>query len=923
MSQMRLVYADNNSYWFDACRFIGGFQASPAVKQNTKYHIKIRYKAQGISGPRDATYPGYGLVAKVQNPHDGNWHTNCYNGGDPQNGVKVTGYGQDLSDWTYLEGEWNSGSANILPIFYLALENANDLTATVNGQPWNWHPQVDIDTVSISEDLGNGQYGPNVVTKPSMEQLSYYMERNAYSFDKVLDLAKQNGVYLKLVVMEKNEQIENEIGYDGKAASFDNNNFYGNYRTMTAVRWYQQAWWRYLQARWGYSPNIFSFEAVNEAAPGYTNHYGQVDEMGKYLHCGVFGVSVLPYDGQKCNLVQPDAHMVSTSFTYGFERNLFASNKYPNIDYADIHQYIAKDSDLMHFQDTALSTYDLGQAYGALESGSGKPIIRGETGLINQSANTNSMTDVSSDTQGIWLHNLIWGGINSTGLIENYWYAKDQIYKTVDLRGQYKNYYTFIKDIPLNNGKYVDASAVVSNPKIRAWGQKDLTNQRIHLWIANTDHVWTNTEPIAPVNGTVTIAGLSPSSLFNVEWWDTYKGAAIDTQAVSTNSNGEITLTISNLSTDTAVRITPQTISTGSTPTNTPTVTPTNATITPTAASTIVFTDTPTDVPTNTPTIALTNIIVNTPTTVPSSTATSISTGVSSNTAVPTYTYTASPTNIPTATAIVVSTPTKIDTATVAPSYTSTVLPIDTKTPEPTATIATQTQTPKPSSTATKVEATSKSQILVLTPISITTQFGTTKGAVDSLAKLDQNESNDDSSKYIAFQPKRNLYVGYVSFTLPNNIPASIASKLLLQVNIKTSSSVSSQTWSIYNWSKRKWIRVGVARTIKRNNHWRTLKFDIQAPKQYISPKNEIRIQLRSINSRGDVKIDYEVIQVVYGSHSTNDDGKGAPSELIHVQDTMIPATDISSTTLNSQIIDIAPTPTETVTVTPRPTISP
>ena len=42
-------------------------------------------------------------------------------------------------------------------------------------------------------------------------------------------------------------------------------------------------------------------------------------------------------------------------------------------------------------------------------------------------------------------------------------------------------------------GKYVDAAATTSNAKIRAWGQKDLTNQKVHLWIANTDHVWTNT----------------------------------------------------------------------------------------------------------------------------------------------------------------------------------------------------------------------------------------------------------------------------------------------------------------------------------------------------------------------------------------------------------------------------------------------
>jgi len=559
MSTLRMVYMDNNSGdWFDACRFIGGFQAPPAVKQNTKYHIKIRYKAQGISGPRDPAFPGFGLVAKVQNPYDGNWHTQCYNGGDPQNGVKVTGYGKDSADWTYLEGEWNSGTRNTLPIFYLAMENMNSLGATANGQPWNKPPQADIDTVFIGEDLGSGNYGPNIVTKPSMEQLTYYMERNAYALDKVLDLAKQNGVYLKLVVMEKNDIIQMEVSYDGKRVQSDNNNFYGNYRTMTAVRWYQQAWWRYLQARWGYSPNVFAFEAVNEAEPGNANHHAQVDEMGKFLHCGVFGVSLPATDGQKCNLSHPDAHMVSTSLWAGFDSGLFANSQYPNVDYADIHQYIAKDTDLTHFQDTALSTYDLGAVYGALASGSKKPIIRGETGLINQAANTDSMADLSADKQGIWLHNLIWGGINPSGLIENYWYAQAHIYNTVDLRYQFKNYYTFIKDIHLNNGKYVDVAAAVSNPKIRAWGQKDLTNQRAHLWIANTDHVWTNTGSIAPVNGTVTIAGLSANTPFNVEWWDTYTGGVTSTQVISTNSNGQLILTVSNLSTDIAVKIVSQ-----------------------------------------------------------------------------------------------------------------------------------------------------------------------------------------------------------------------------------------------------------------------------------------------------------------------------------------------------------------------------
>ncbi len=572
-SQMTMVYAEDgsskNTYWFDACRFIGGFQAAPAVKQNVKYHIKVRYKAIGISGPRNPAYPNYGFVLKVQNPNDGNWHTNCFEPGDPTNGKRVSySWGQDANDWTYLEGEWNSGTNNFLPIFYLAIENANNMTAIANGQAYNWHPYVHIDQVFIGEDLGGGSYGPNIVTKPSMEHLTYFMERNAYAFDKLLDLARANNVYLKLVVLDKNEQIQNEIDYNGNKVDFssDNNNFYGNYRTMTAVRWYQQAWWRYLQARWGYSPNIHSFEAVNEAAPGYTNHYAQVDEMGKYLHCTVFGVAVAAGDLQKCAYAHPNAHLVSTSFWSGFENPFWASTKYPNVDFADIHAYIPKDTDLTHFNDTALATYDLGLAYGAKQpGGANKPIIRGETGLTNNASNTDSYTsDVLADTGGVWLHNFVWGGINPTGLIESYWYANVHIYDSgFDHRNQYKNYYQFIKDVPLNNGNYVNAAATAANAKLRVWGQKDLTNSKAHLWIAHSDHTWKNVVnnlAITPATGNITIPNF-PSGAYRVTWWNTNLAANQIFLTQTVNSNGSLTLTLPNaLTTDVAVKIEPQTV---------------------------------------------------------------------------------------------------------------------------------------------------------------------------------------------------------------------------------------------------------------------------------------------------------------------------------------------------------------------------
>jgi hypothetical protein len=271
------------------------------------------------------------------------------------------------------------------------------------------------------------------------------------------------------------------------------------------------------------------------------------------------------------------------------------------------------------------------------------------------------MTDVSADTQGIWLHNLLWGSINPTGLIDNWWYARDQIYKTVDLRSQYKYYYTFIKDVPLNNGKYVDAAATTSNAKIRAWGQKDLTNQKAHLWIANSDHVWTNTGTITPINGTVTVSGLAANATFNVEWWNTYTGTPSTLQTLSTNASGQLILTVSNLSTDVAVKISRQTSSSGSTPT----VTPTRTTVpTGVVSPTTTLTPLPTRLNTTTP---LPTVSTPTATSRPATTtATALPTKL--NTATP-RPVTATPTATrPPATATRTSAPLPTATATLAVS---------------------------------------------------------------------------------------------------------------------------------------------------------------------------------------------------------------------------------------------------------------
>lgn len=524
---MVLGYNPNNSgNYYDACRFTGAFQPALAVQRNTNYRIKIHYNGFDIAGPRDSTFANYGLVGKIQNPNDGNWHRQCYNGDDPQNGVRVTAYGHNTNGWAWLEGDWYSGSSDFMPLFYLAAEN-------VNPSPW-----IAIDRVEIIDPDG-----VNIISKPSMDYLAYFGQRNSYAFDQVVDLAHQYGIYLRPVIMDKNEQIENEIGYDGTHSSFTNNNFYGNYRTMTAVRWYQQAWWRYLQARWGYSTNIQSWELLNEGDPNNTRHFTLADEFAKYMH-----------------QFAPNHHLASTStWSIATASSFWGNSNYPNVDFMDIHQYISKDTNSTEFYDTALSTYNPSMWYGAKQSGGAKkPTIRGETGLTN-SGTEPATNDVLADTQGIWLHNFIWGGINSGGMLESYWYENMHIYSSAfDHRNEYGNYYKFIKDVPLNNGFYQDIGATASSASLRVWGQKDTSHTQAHFWIQNTNHSWKNIvdrASIPAIVGNVTIPGFAPNKPYTIQWWNTYTGVVANSQSVESDRQGRIVLQINNLATDVAGKI--------------------------------------------------------------------------------------------------------------------------------------------------------------------------------------------------------------------------------------------------------------------------------------------------------------------------------------------------------------------------------
>jgi hypothetical protein len=544
---MRLDYEPaGDTGWFDACRHEFWKGREESVVPNATYRVRVEYAGEGITGPRNTSFSNYGLVVKI-----GGWYDNCY---EPGTGTPVTSYGRNTTGFGYIEGYWNSGTSNYLPLMHLGLENVLEGAAYVR-------------SVSLRQELGGGSLGPELMITPSMERQLYIPEERAYSMDKFLEGAERNGIYLKLVLMDLNDKIYLKMEDNGDWVRTDDNldGFYGLGRRMNKTRWLQQVWWRYLQARWGYSPNIHSWELTNEGDPNLTKHYEIADELGKFMRCRVFGVDPGPGDAAPCSTDHPNVHLVTTSFWQWFPVQQFWKNgKYPNIDYADIHAYVSTsyapvaDRSMMQW-DAAL--FHIWHSQEVLSEDVGKPVVRGEAGLDSTTQQDPNVLGIGRDTTGVWLHNYLWSCLDSGGLYELYWW-NDHIWNaTFDHRAAYTGVQAFMRDVPLNKGGYVDWGGTVSNPSLRVVGQKNTATGALVLWVQNRQHTWKNVVSgvsVQPASGTVVVPGFLPGMSYSLERWDTYVhgGRIATTEWVATDSSGSLNIPVSSIQTDLALRIT-------------------------------------------------------------------------------------------------------------------------------------------------------------------------------------------------------------------------------------------------------------------------------------------------------------------------------------------------------------------------------
>lgn len=183
--------------------------------------------------------------------------------------------------------------------------------------------------------------------------------------------------------------------------------------------------------------------------------------------------------------------------------------------------------------------------------GVNKPLVRGETGA-NSAEFPNGFPDLNLDSEGVWLHNFEWGQINSGGMYDLWWWGRENIEdapksgRTGNLYGQFLTFATFMADVPINNGEYRDAQAQTSDPGLRAWGQRDDKNGRVHLWVQNQSHTWDNVvhhQPVPALNGSVTLSDLAAGT-WRVDWWDTSLTRAQIFLSQSVEVSGTLRLTL-------------------------------------------------------------------------------------------------------------------------------------------------------------------------------------------------------------------------------------------------------------------------------------------------------------------------------------------------------------------------------------------
>ena len=373
-----------------------------------------------------------------------------------------------------------------------------------------------------------GQNGANwarVFMKPN-----FYMEsgepwawslESAWRLDQVLELARQNGIHVCLCFNP--ERSDSGTCYKGfmdlmrasntawgRLLSAQHLGFDQFFMNQLSREMYRDKI-RYVVGRWGFSPNISSWELWNEietvTSPDGVGPW--VREMTAYLR------SVDPW----CHLTKSSAHHAWSPEYWGED----------NGDLNDVHPYFGWAGDE--------GPKNLGEFLPEFSSGvyaTGRPFMVAETGIAREVTTKYGLAGdlADKDVTCFHVHEALWGGLFSgsvgTGMV--WWWDEH-----VDLHDAYYRFRAvanFVADIEFNHENFTRGEkACASTDQLRLL---ELIGRRSRLlWIRHRDLSWyglavekKKLKPIAPASLTLTGVQAGP---YRVEYWDPEEGKLLRT----------------------------------------------------------------------------------------------------------------------------------------------------------------------------------------------------------------------------------------------------------------------------------------------------------------------------------------------------------------------------------------------------------
>ncbi|MEI6290117.1 MAG: choice-of-anchor Q domain-containing protein, partial [Chloroflexota bacterium] len=197
------------------------------------------------------------------------------------------------------------------------------------------------------------------------------------------------------------------------------------------------------------------------------------------------------------------------------------------------------------------------------------------------------------------------------------------------------------------------------------------------------------------------------------------------------------------------------------------------------------------------------------------------------------------------------------------------------------------------------------------------TQSGSSGGqSVSVMSVQDQSGTKDTSADYVSFTTPNIVYQGLHLYQLPGSVSSLPLKSITVKANYKGPAyGTQKWTWSIYDVGTWTWVPIGTNSGVTANT-WKLLTFQVSAAGQYVNATGNILLRLESNNASGDAKIDYETIQLTYGSAIVVPTVIPTYTNTAAPTQTLIPLVSATST----QVPTIQASPTRTPTSTSVPT---